>query len=89
MPAVEVCMSRRLREGTVGLADPACLPAREDLTQGTDLAFPSVMSRPIVILPTREGGRGCAKDAEGDRHAQGRLFTLEHFLISELLLHSA
>jgi hypothetical protein len=80
MPVVEVCTRRRLREGIVGLADPACLPAREDLTQGTDFAFPSVMSRPIVILPTREGGRGCGKDAESDRHDQGGLSKLEHCL---------
>jgi len=79
----------RLREGIAGLADPASfhLSAREDLTRGTDLAFPSIMSRPIVILPTREGGRGCAKDAESDRHDQGRLSMLEHCLTSELLLH--
>ena len=79
----------RLREGIAGLVDPASfhLSAREDLTQGTDLAFASVMSRPIVILATREGGRGCAKDAESDRHDQGRLSMLEHCLTSELLLH--
>jgi hypothetical protein len=48
MPVVEVRMRRRLREGIAGLADPVALhlSAREDLTQGTDLAFPSVMSRP-------------------------------------------
>ena len=76
----------RLREGIAGLADPASfhLSAREDLTQGTDLAFASVMSRPIVILPTREGGRGCAKDAESDRHDQGPLSILEHCLISKV-----
>ena len=82
----------RLREGIAGLAAPASfhLSAREDLTQGTDLAFPSVMSCPIVILRTpREGGRCCAKDAESDRHDQGGLSMLEHCLISKLLLYSA
>jgi hypothetical protein len=62
----------------------------EALTQGTDLAFPSVMSRPIVVFRTpRVGGRGRAKDAESDGHDQGGLSILEHCLVSKLLLHSA
>ena len=78
----------RLREGIAGLADPASfhLSAREDLAQGTDLAFASVMSRPIVILPTREGGRGCAKDAENDCRDQGGLYILEHCLVSKAVV---
>jgi hypothetical protein len=82
MPVVEVCMRARLREGIAGQAGPAALhlSARENLTQGTDLAFPSVMSRPIVILPARQGGRSGAKDAESDRHDQGGLSSLEHCL---------
>jgi hypothetical protein len=70
-------MRVRLREGIAGLADPTYLPAREDLTQGTDLAFPSVMSGPIVVFrAAREGGRDRAKDAESDRHDQGGLSIL-------------
>ena len=91
MPVAEACILGRLREGIAGLAAPAALhlSAGEDLTIGTDLAFPSVLSRPIVILPTREGGSGRAKDAEGNRHDQGGLSLLEHCLVSKLLLHSA
>jgi hypothetical protein len=56
------------------------------LTQGTDLAFPSVMSRPIVVFrPARVGGRGRPKGAESDRHNQGGLSIFEHRLISKLL----
>jgi hypothetical protein len=86
VPVAAGCVRARLREGIVGLADPAYLPAREDLTHGTDLAFVSVMSRSIVILPTREGGRGCAKDAERDRHDQGCFSRLEHCPISNLFV---
>jgi hypothetical protein len=85
VPAVEVRMHARLCEGITELAAPPA--AQEELTRGTDLAFVSVMSRPIVILPAREGG--CGKDAESDRHDQGGLSMLKHCLISKLLLHSA
>src|SRR6516164_268832 len=89
VPVVESCVRARLCEGIARLADPASfhLSAREDLTQGTDLAFPSVMSRPIVILRTpREGGRGCAKDAENYRRDQGRPSILEHCVISKAVV---
>ena len=89
VPVVEVCMRAQLCEGIAGLADPASfhLSAREDLTQGADLAFPSVMASPIVILRTpREGGRCCAKDAENDCRDQGGLYILEHCLVSKAVV---
>jgi hypothetical protein len=61
----------------------------EALAQGTDLAFASVMAPLSVVFPApRVDGRGRAKDAEGDRHDQGRLSVLEHCLVSEQLSHS-
>ena len=91
MPVVEVCMRARLREGIAGLADPASfhLSAREDLTQGTDLAFASVMSRPIVILPPAKAAEAVPRTLRMIAAIRAVFPSLNIVLSPKLLLHSA
>ena len=85
MHAVGVGLRMRLREGAAWPAEDIGMIDRVDAVHA---AFDDVATAAaaIVILRSCQGGRGRAKDAEGDRHDQGRLSILEPCRISKFVV---